>query len=357
MNRINGWKSLFLALIFGAGMVCAPLANAAARNFTLNMTVGDKTIDVLLYTTHYYRTFYVWGFSESSTTPPNVGGVTLNVNTGDAVTLSVYNNTNQVHGFAIKGLTLSNTATIAAFGSQTYTFTAPATGSYIYYDPLTDSITKVPNRAVGMVGAMIVFPEGQTLPAGTAPSGSGTLWTGGPSYTTGYTWVLTDFDKNWNAAAKAGTAANPSVYKPNYAFINGQFGHDSIKNPNTSPYPKVIGDTLAIRVVNTGNIAHPLHFHGYHAEVVRVDNVVQTRVLEKDVVDVQPQQTVDLIIHINQRGVYIMHDHTGMMVTQDGIYAEGMIAEIDACKYTGGTTGDDYCPVVTVGVPGSMGGM
>lgn len=344
--------------------VCALALNAATgmaatRNYTLYMSEASKTFTVPLYQNSYNRTVWIEGFSDVAGSPPTISGVKLTANEGDTVNLTVYNNTSETHGFTVRnglashGLTAATaavvvvpTATLAPGTNRTFSFAAPAAGSYFYYDPTTDSITGTLNRSAGMYGALIVYPAGQT--SGSA----GNLWSGGPAYKYDFTWVLSDFDKRVNEAERLGTAFTGAPYKATYAFINGDFGVHAMKNTLVSPVVNV-NDTVAIRVVNGGTIAHPLHFHGYHGEVVAVNNVRQTRVLEKDVIDVPAMSTMDLIFHIDQKGIYIIHDHTGMMVTQDGIYAEGMIAEFDVCKKEGGLIANDpHCPIPTIGVPG-----
>lgn len=353
-----------LAAFFVLGSAAFSTPHAAIVNFTLYMSEANKTMTVPLYMSSYIRTFWIEGFTDVSGSPPNIAGVKLVANQGDTVNLTVYNNTSESHGFTLRNgsaaaygpaagtptVTVIPTTTIPASTSKSFSFTAPAAGSYFYYDPTTDAKTLTLNRSVGMYGAMIVYPPGQT------PGSAGSLWTGGPTYKYDYTWVLSDFDKKVNEAERIGTTAFSGIYKATYAFINGDFGVHAMKNTLVSPVVNV-NDTVAIRVVNAGTIAHPLHFHGYHGELVSVNNVPQSRVLEKDVVDVPPMTTMDLIFHIDQKGIYIIHDHTGMMVTQDGIYAEGMLAEFDVCKKEGGLIANDpHCPIPTIGVPGGWGG-
>ena len=332
-----------LATVVLAFCFTAPV-HAATINYTLYMASADKTFVIPLSTSTYTRTVWVEGFTNVSGGTPFIGGVNLNANEGDTINITVFNQTQKSHDFEIKGSGVA-TETIAAGANTLISFIAPPAGDYIYYDPSTDAQTQQAQRAIGMYGALVIRPAGQL--AGAA----GNLWAGGPSYKKDYTWVLSDFDKLWNAADKAATAA-PAAYKATYAFINGDFGSHSLKNLLNSPKSNV-GDTIALRIINPGMIAHPIHFHGYHGEVWMKDNVAQTRLLEKDVLDVPPMTTYDLIFHINQKGIYIIHDHTGMMVTQDGIYAEGMLAEFDTCTKEGGLVNacDKFCPTPSVGVP------
>ena len=336
-----------VAVILGLGLVT--VTHAATVNFTLYMASANKTFVIPLSTSTYTRTVWVEGFTNVSGGTPFIGGVSLNANEGDTVNLTVFNQTQESHDFQINGTNIPK-VTLAPGANTLVSFAAPPAGDYIYYDPSTDLQTQQAQRAVGMYGALVIRPAGQL------PGAAGNLWAGGPSYKKDYTWVLSDFDKLWNAADASATVA-PTAYKATYAFINGDFGSHSLKNLANSPKSNV-GDTIALRIINPGMIAHPIHFHGYHGEVWMKNNAQQTRVVEKDVLDVPPMTTFDLIFHINQKGIYIIHDHTGMMVTQDGIYAEGMLAEFDTCTKEGGLVNacDKFCPTPSVGVPSCAGG-
>ena len=368
MSRFN--TVTICALLLGWSF--AVTAQAAIVNHTLYMADDDYTFTIPLATTTYTRTVWVEGFTNISGAKPNIGGVILNANEGDTINITVINQTQESHDFEVKGSGVAK-VTIAAGASAFVQFVGLPAGNYIYYDPSIDIQTKQEQRAVGMVGALIVRPAGQSAGA------PGNLWAGGPAYKKDYVWVVSDMDKLWNAADKAATVrTTPPHYKATYAFINGLFGSKSLKDHTNSPQlgkkdsasNPGIGDAIVIRILNPGMIAHPIHFHGYHGELRTINNVQQTRMVEKDVIDVPPMTTMDLLFHINQPGMYIIHDHTGMMVTQDGIYAEGMLAEFDACTkmtasellpFTSNTVPfssacDKYCPKPNIGVPNCGGG-
>lgn len=365
MTRMRTFSAVVTVLAGMLGMGFAVSTHAATVNHTLYMTAADKTFTIPLATSTYTRTVWVEGFAATSGAVPNIGGVTLNANEGDTINITVLNQTQESHDFEVKGSGVAK-VTIAAGASAFVQLVGLPAGDYIYYDPSNDAQTQRAQRAIGMYGALIVRPAGQVA------GGAGNLWAGGPSYKKDYVWVVSDMDKLWNAADKAATAA-PAAYKATYAFINGDFGSHSLKNAANSPKlgkkdsasNPGIGDAIVIRILNPGMIAHPIHFHGYHGELRAVNNVPQNRMVEKDVIDVPPMTTMDLLFHINQPGMYIIHDHTGMMVTQDGIYAEGMLAEFDACTkmtpaelapFTSNSVPfssvcDKYCPKPNIGVP------
>lgn len=384
-------------------------AQAATINQVIYMRADTRsfTIDLHGHNRLYNRSVWIEGFTDVAGSLPYVSGVNLYANEGDTINLTVYNNTNEDREFTLRNgwaapagspanspalntpvVTVVAPQPIPRNTSKIVSFTAPAAGIYLYYDSKKDSTapngsgtgTGLPNRSAGMIGTLIVYPTGQPLARGNgnadAPIG-GTIWAGGPAFNREYIWVLSDFDKKWNASFASGTlgsGVSAGAYKATYAFINGHFGYESLHNkkvhnqlsagyPNHSPRPNV-HDVVLIRIVNTGTIPHPLHFHGYHGKVYRVNNQRQDGsaagkyiVYDKDVIDVPAMSTMDVLFEITQKGMYVIHDHTGMMVTQDGIYAEGMIAMFDTCtRYYSVLLTDKnhpdykYCMQPTIGV-------
>ena len=251
--------------------------------------------------------------------PPKFPGPALIANPGDVVSVKVTNTLTTDHNFLIKGIT-SDTAPIAPNGGRkTYTFTATDNnaGAHVYYDTLNNSV----NREMGLYGAMIIKP------AGTAAN---TLWTGGPLYTSEYTWVIGDMDKpNWNdKAGSSGAAIVPTLYLPNYFLINGMGGFDAAKDTNTSITGKV-GDTVLVRIVNGGQFQYSMHFHANHVKVAALNGVHQSSPFKQlDVVSVPPLGTVDLLYYLNQPGEYLMHVHNAQAETANGVYLNGIMAMV-----------------------------
>mgnify|MGYP001818238701 CR=1 FL=1 len=81
-----------------------------------------------------------------------------------------------------------------------------------------------------------------------------------------------------------------------------------------------LGEDVAIRLINTGLIFSPQHFHGYHVNVASRDRLPETTVIEKDTVVVYTGECVDVILPVAQPGVYPLHTHFVPGVTANGTY-------------------------------------
>ncbi len=285
-------------------LAASAAAHAVTRNYTLYITSGNLTINgaggaalpVLSYTD-------VPGAIR-------IPGVGLTANEGDVLNVTVVNNHNVNHNFIVKGITTDATA-IPPGGSRAYSFTASAAGTYLYYDSLNSNI----NREMGLYGTLQVAPA----------DGGNRAWTNGPAFDFQRTWVVGEMDKpRWNDVAGSGGSVNTSVYKPNYFIINGKGGFEGMEDPATT-IDGAVGQKALVRIVNGGQFAHALHFHGNHFEVLAVNGVRQSAPYKSlDVVNVPPLSTVDILYTLNQLGNYVMHVHTAQMETANGVYLNGV---------------------------------
>jgi FtsP/CotA-like multicopper oxidase with cupredoxin domain len=278
-------------------------AEAAVRDFTLHIDNGNLTITDIGGTTLSIR-----GYGAGAGLP-TVPAPTLTANEGDTVNVTVYNHRNAQHNFVVNNVT-TDTSPIAAGGSKTYSFVAPAAGSYIYSDTLNNNI----NREMGMHGAFIVRPADD----------SNAAWTGGPAYMHERTWVISDMDKpRWNDVAAAGGTVNTAVYKPNYFMINGMGGFDAMMDHNTM-IMGAMNEVTLVRIVNAGQFSHSLHFHGNHFEVININGARQPEPFEElDTINVPPMSVAEVLYTINQTGEYPMHLHTAQAETANGAYLNG----------------------------------
>jgi FtsP/CotA-like multicopper oxidase with cupredoxin domain len=294
---------LYALLLIGQGGVLPTEAAAAIRDFTLHIDGGDLTI-----TGAGGATLPVWGYG-SAAGLPTVPGPGLTVNEGDTVTVTVHNHRNAPHNFVVQNVT-TDTNPIPANGSKTYTFTAPAAGSYLYGDTLNNSI----NREMGLHGALIVRP---------ADNGN-TAWTGGPAYDHERIWVISDMDKpRWNDVAAAGGIVNTSVYRPNYFMLNGLGGFDAMMDHDTM-IMGMMDEVTLVRIVNAGQFSHSLHFHGNHFEVINLNGTRQPAPFELlDTINVPPMSVAEVLYTVNQTGEYPMHIHTAQAETANGVYLNG----------------------------------
>jgi FtsP/CotA-like multicopper oxidase with cupredoxin domain len=131
--------------------------------------------------------------------------------------------------------------------------------------------------------------------------------------------VLNELDDRLNTAVYNGLSYDMADYEPNYFFVNGLSYPDTAKNEDTL-VTMGVGENVAIRFINTGLIVSPQHFHGYHVNVVSRNRIPENTIVEKDTVVVDVSESVDIILPVNQPGVYPLHTHFVPGVTANGVY-------------------------------------
>lgn len=273
-------------------------------------TVQAATHDVSLIAESSFKTMvdgnsvFTWQFRDSNGTGPGALTSGLAVNEGDTVNVTVTNNLDRAVNFVIPGV-LSNSPSVSPGGSRTYSFAAPAAGSYFY----TDSVNGEISKAMGLSGPMVVMPA----------DGSSRLYTGGPAFDRQYTMVMNELDDRLNGAIYNGLSYDMANYEPNYYFVNGLSFPNTASDGDTLVAMNV-GENVAVRFINTGCITYPQHFHGYHVKVASRNRVSETRVVDKDTTQVERDMCTDVIVPVNQPGVYPLHTHYVPGVTANGVY-------------------------------------
>jgi len=294
--------------ISGLTMLSPGNANAATVSFNLTAEGTYKTlVDGV--------SVYVWQFIDTNSTGPGALTSGLVVKEGDAVSVTVNNNLDRNIRFSIPGVSMSSTRTISPGSSRTYSFTAPAAGSYLY----TDNVNGELSRAMGLAGPMVVMTT----------NGSNNLYSGGPVFDRQYTLFMSELDDRLNAAVQAGGSYNMANYEPNYYFANGLSYPDTKSNSDTL-IAMSVGEDVAIRFINGGAITYPMHFHGYHVNVASRNRIIEKNVIEKDTVQVERGECVDVILPVAQAGTYPLHTHYVPGVSANGVYAKGGLVLMSA---------------------------
>lgn len=141
-------------------------------------------------------------------------------------------------------------------------------------------------------------------------------------------WNLCDWETNQMASWSNGTEPDPNAaYVPNYFSINEQTYPTTLEDPNAL-ISVALGDTCWIAVANHGQMDHVLHFHGFHVEVL-TSNLQPTRIgWSKDTVPIKKGEGMTLQLVANQAGIYPVHDHNLIAVTNAGFYPGGMLTQI-----------------------------
>lgn len=146
---------------------------------------------------------------------------------------------------------------------------------------------------------------------------------------TTYILVYQDADDRWNNAVDTGSVPDESVFEPNYHTLNG-LSHPATMSDNDTRICCQLGETVLIRMMNFGNINHAVHLHGYHAQIIRINNVDNSMFPPKDSFQLPPYASLDIEMHVDQIGEYPVHLHSLTSVTDNGIYPGGSLTMIDA---------------------------
>jgi len=283
-----------------SGLVLAPTSAQAADTVVYNLTAtgGMKAlIDG--------ASIFTWSFEDSAgQSGPGSISSGMVVSEGSTIEVNLTNNLDRAINFTIPGV-MGSTPSIAPGSSYTYTFAAPAAGSYMY----TDDVNGFIGKAMGLAGPLVVTPV----------NGTATLYTGGPSFAKQYTLFMSDMDDRLNAAVQAGGTYNINDYEPNYYFANGLSYPDTKDYADTS-VTMTVGTDVALRLICAGVIEYPMHFHGYHVNVISRNRVLETEVIDKDTPLVRPNEAVDVILPVLQAGAYPLHTHYVPGVTANGVY-------------------------------------
>jgi FtsP/CotA-like multicopper oxidase with cupredoxin domain len=113
-----------------------------------------------------------------------------------------------------------------------------------------------------------------------------------------------------------------------YYLINGK------AFPATEAIKAKVGQRVLIRLVNMGQMAHPMHLHGHPFKIVATDGypVPEGAQLTKDVVNIAPGERYDLLLELDNPGTWVFHCHILSHVANKGVEPGGMITVIKVLK-------------------------
>lgn len=224
----------------------------------------------------------------------------LNALEDEQINLIVFNTDTVVHDFTIEGY-IENGNTIAPGTSEEFVFTVSEPGTYRYYSSVA---------------------EGKLLGA------SGQLLIGFQDVSKFY-WNLFDLEHELTAAISFGlTSEIPQNYQPELFFING-FSFPETLADTVGYVTGSVGEELIISIVNSGNMDHILHFHGYHVEIIQAVQVEHMIAWHKDSVPLKVNEALTLRLVPHQPGIYPVHDHNLIAVTNIGFYPGGMLTHLN----------------------------
>ena len=142
-------------------------------------------------------------------------------------------------------------------------------------------------------------------------------------------WNLFDLNIELsNAFAENSESEYPLDYQPELFTINGRFYPNTLDDRDVMVMG-MVGDTVLIDIVNSGYMDHVMHFHGFHVTVVSSALQPERAGWSKDTVPVKRGEAMRLQLVMNQPGMYPIHDHNLIAVTNAGVYPGGMITHIE----------------------------
>jgi FtsP/CotA-like multicopper oxidase with cupredoxin domain len=143
-----------------------------------------------------------------------------------------------------------------------------------------------------------------------------------------YIWNLWEMQSSQSIDIGTGVANSITTpYRPDVFTING-LDYPLNMNDTLGNIMAQIGDSIYIAVVNSGHMAHAIHFHGYHVQILQSFLNSQMNNWNKDSIPIQSRDVVLLLLVPDQPGMYPVHDHNLTAVTSSGGYSGGMMTMI-----------------------------
>lgn len=229
----------------------------------------------------------------------NTKSEAIEIDVDEIVNITIINTDSLEHSFTIDNVLTSNNL-IGAFQSEVFSLSFPNQGTYRYYSD------KSYGAFIGASGIFLVgFPN--------EPH---------------FFWNLFDLNKELtHQFASVTETTYPSDYLPELFFISGTHYPFTLDDPET----KVVlnnGQSCIISVINSGYMDHVLHFHGFHVEILSAQLAIDRIGWLKDTIPLKKGEAMTFKLIANQPGIYPVHDHNLIAVTNTGFYPGGMLTQI-----------------------------
>lgn len=221
------------------------------------------------------------------------------INQGDQLELLVVNQDNATHEFQVEGETA--VYSIPAAGQVSISHVFSQAGVFIFNDP----INFPDNASIGLSGMIAVKDHSNSS----------------------FFWNIKEHQEGSNALVIAGGSVDWTTYYPEFFTINGN-SHPNINADVSARITGSVGDTLFIYITNTGRSIHPMHFHGYHVNVMFSSKSPSHVGRSKDSQGVYPNEGVVLRLIPDKEGEYPVHDHNLIATTGANLYPLGMFTTI-----------------------------
>ncbi len=275
-------------------------AQAELRKF--DMTIEELDLEVAP-----GLTTKVWAYDGQ------VPGPLIHVQEGDTVEVNLTNNTTMSHTIHWHGIYQTNSwemdgvpdvsqKAIEPGDSFTYKFVADKPGS-LWYHCHVNTAEHIDLR--GMWGALIVDPKKPTKLEKSVTKDA----------------IL--FFSGWDSTVAKEYGKNAVPHRElDYFSINGK------SHPGNQPIRVKEGDVLRLRLyAPTSPVA--FHLHGHDALVTHKDGLPLAVPYPVDVMAMQPGERYDLIIKMNNPGIWMVHDHIEEHTTAGGKEMAGSMLVVE----------------------------
>lgn len=290
-----------LVLTLPLAVVLSSPAFSAEREF--EMTIEERVIEVAP-----GLKYQVFAFNGQ------VPGPLIHVKEGDDVTVHLTNNTSLEHTIhwhgiyqfqnwrndGVPGVTQQGIQPGETF---TYRFKADKVGT-LWYHCHVNVAEHVGLR--GMWGPLIVEPKKPSKLERRVTKEA--------------IMMLSSWDSQY--ADKFGQGGGP-LDSPNYFSVNGR------SFPYTQPIRVEKGDVLRIRFIGAGSEVHSMHLHGHDMLVTHKDGRELASPYWVDTILIGPGERYDVIVEMNNPGLFMMHDHVDPHVTNNGEHHGGPMTTIE----------------------------
>jgi FtsP/CotA-like multicopper oxidase with cupredoxin domain len=262
---------------------------ANASNLTLYINKGSLTIG----------TSFISACAFNADENLNTKSEIIELDVNEVINITVINTDSLEHSFTIDGFIDSNNA-IAPFQTEVFYVSFPNPGTFRYYSD------KSYGANIGASGIFLIgFPNESH-----------------------FFWNLFDLNKQLtHDFANLSETSYPADYLPELFFISGTHYPFTLEDPQT----KVVinnGQSCIISVVNSGYMDHVLHFHGFHVEILSAQLAADRVGWSKDTIPLKKGEAMTFRLVANQVGIYPVHDHNLIAVTNAGFYPGGMLTQI-----------------------------
>lgn len=207
--------------------------------------------------------------------------------------------------------------------SVVHTWKLEAEGEQEWEIAASDTVSlSIPPLATG------AYRFGLTNEVGRVMGASGQLQVGLDVDFPLYHWNLSDWSVDRMVAADMGLPiAWGEPYIPEQFTINERTYPATVDDP-AALVALNLGDTCLISIVNHGFMDHVFHFHGFHVTIVSSTHHPERIGWSKDTTPILQGEALVVQLVANQIGMYPVHNHNLIAVTNAGFYPGGMITQI-----------------------------